>query len=948
MAPANIVEENPLHRENKLIDAAVSIWDMHEDWTSNDLLWLGMDGNDKEMTMKMLKNIRGISITFDEWSTIVSMAEINKKKMREYKIDSESLTVSEPCFRFKNPEIKSEGYWQDYADGLKSKLSYTSIMNIQESCFNLLRRLGEGPDAVVKGLVHGSVQSGKTANMGGLIAMAADNGFNIFIVFTGNITALNEQTESRLQKDLNRRGSYFDKIEFGRGSRNIDPDRKNLCVSLKNPTKIPRLITKLSKDLPNLHKYKILIIDDEGDYASVNGAREGNPRTGTNHYMMDLVNRNDKYGKPLSKKFCSINYVAYTATPYANLLNENTPESLYPRDFIVSLIPSKTYFGPQQIFGSHTDKIDYVGMPIVISSDDLDGEFRKLENEKTDSVPEELKECFAWFISAVAALRFRGFKKPLTMMINTNSSIKSHSRIADIIIDFLYNNRAEMKDYCRIVYERETERFPKSSLRTYYPDYNGDDYEKYEKDIIDYPKFSEIEGIVEHLLSERCHHIKTPDGNSSAEYYDTLHICIEDGSNKRVEGGEVFPRIRYPEEGDMCPDAPAFIAIGGNVLSRGLTLEGLIASFFLRPTKQADSLMQMGRWFGHRPTYELFPRIWMSNDTYRDFTYLSELDEDLKREIKNCNSQGSSPLKTAIRLRDVPKRCYLTSLTAKNKEKSKVVSEHCFIGKYQEFATFKNDDSVIKKNSDLTKHFLNHLEGIGISPDIPSEQDRKDGWNVVRWKGVSSKILIDEFLGKYDADLDSETAGEIHSMLLKWIKKISDSGDLDPWTILLAGKEESGKRRVGDVFEVNEHVSVRKVGRGMQKETEANTKGHSFISIKTLRSRSDIYKDVFPNEFVDRHMLRRVKENNGLDTDARVEERKMQGLEKTPLMVIYCLDHEYEPVVRAGEEIHKFKLTCNEDPVLFLVEIPNVDMDDSHDWVQIGMDNEDMEDGDSQ
>ncbi len=105
--------------------------------------------------------------------------------------------------------------------------------------------------------------------------------------------------------------------------------------------------------------------------------------------------------------------------------------------------------------------------------------------------------------------------------------------------------------------------------------------------------------------------------------------------NNGVDDDGMYMRLAYPDKENLnSPDfSTAFIVIGGNTLSRGLTLEGLVSTFFLRSVKQADTLMQMGRWFGYRRHYELLPRIWMTQDCTRKFEYLTEIDADLRSQI---------------------------------------------------------------------------------------------------------------------------------------------------------------------------------------------------------------------------------------------------------------------------------------------------------------------------
>ncbi|WP_322560418.1 Z1 domain-containing protein, partial [Staphylococcus haemolyticus] len=104
-------------------------------------------------------------------------------------------------------------------------------------------------------------------------------------------------------------------------------------------------------------------------------------------------------------------------------------------------------------------------------------------------------------------------------------------------------------------------------------------------------------------------------------FHRGIHLAI-DNSRTKINNQQV--RLIYPEKNNMPEVAPAFIVIGGNTLSRGLTLEGLTTTYFLRTTNQADTLMQMGRWFGYRKGYEIFPRVWLDNMANKRFLFLSQ------------------------------------------------------------------------------------------------------------------------------------------------------------------------------------------------------------------------------------------------------------------------------------------------------------------------------------
>ncbi len=124
--------------------------------------------------------------------------------------------------------------------------------------------------------------------------------------------------------------------------------------------------------------------------------------------------------------------------------------------------------------------------------------------------------------------------------------------------------------------------------------------------------------------------------DQTMSYHRGIHLCIDNSTEEEViEGSNQHVRLLYPSGSNSSPDfSPAFIVIGGNTLSRGLTLQGLTSTYFLRSSSQMDTLMQMGRWFGFRSGYELLPRIWMTKDTLLKFKYMTLAEQELREELR--------------------------------------------------------------------------------------------------------------------------------------------------------------------------------------------------------------------------------------------------------------------------------------------------------------------------
>ena len=355
-----------------------------------------------------------------------------------------------------------------------------------------------------------------------------------------------------------------------------------------------------------------------------------------------------------------MSYVAYTATPYANFLNENTPESLFPRDFIQTLGVSDQYFGPQQIFGipefADDDESGISGMNIVreVSLADVQT-IKNTQEGYSDLLPETLQDALCWFIACAACLRSRRYKTPTSMLIHTSPRTSDHRRLEKAVQRwFRSRSQEQILERCRTVWKRETEALTQTDFYKQYPNYGEAENER---EIPDYPSFDELIPYIHELLENKITTIKLDgkeDGEAKFVYTTGIHLCVDNSCNNTVED-ETVKRLIYSESDKMPCAAPAFIIIGGTTISRGLTLEGLTSSYFLRAAGQADTLMQMCRWYGYRKTYELLPRIWMTDNTRRQIYFLSGMDYDLRQSIQTMDQNGETPDKYPPRIINSPK-----------------------------------------------------------------------------------------------------------------------------------------------------------------------------------------------------------------------------------------------------------------------------------------------------
>lgn len=825
--------------------------------------------------------------TVEQWDELVTELEDyeNQQKALIFRGSDGALFDVSQDNGLKVPE-NERSCWQLYKNGLGWKEE--SIRNLEEATLGILRRLNidtrhTGP---IKGLVVGHVQSGKTANMEALMAMAADHGWNMFIVLSGTIENLRLQTLNRMQKDLNKEGNLIwrgvehpsKKSQYGERAQDFhfEPTAQSryFTVCLKNASRLKKLIDWIHADKASHDQMKILIIDDEADQASISNTaveyrKEQKERKGINKLIVHLVEDTHYKEAQSNGKATAMNYVMYTATPYANFLNESTDDSLYPRNFIWTLKTSDEYIGPNQIFGfKDPEKSDGLDIKREVSNEDLE-RIAELYEGSGSVLPESMKDAICWFACSVATMRKWGYRKPISMLVHTSQKQAHHDIVAQTISRWI--NRAiqteEFIGRCESVFNYEVGRLPKSSWLEQLPDYGIPGEE-----IRDYPGFSEIlPGILE-LISERIQHIKLSE-SGDLEYHKSFHLVIDNCSKNGINAENDFVRLAYPEP-DMVPfptPAPAFIIVGGSTLSRGLTIEGLVSTFFLRASCQADTLMQMGRWFGYRRNYELLPRIWMTADTMEKFRFLSELEVDLREDLRKYMQLDVTPIEYGPRILASPKVSWLR-LTSRGHMMNAKAAEMDFSGAKPQTVVFDKDEGLQRKNIKITEEFIQ-----GLGNPVPSADNTS-----LYWKNVSIRYIMDKLLlSGFSFCNRSRVFNEIEAFC-DWIKQLSSEQELKNWTVIVGGNGQL-KRNVR-VPEDEKHWVIGEFQIGKVNRSRRKPIGDldTAIDIGALRALKDHIADI-ENEFIPKDFV--------LTKQSQVDQlRKAAGVDRTPLIIIYRID----------------------------------------------------------
>lgn len=849
----------------------------------------------------------------EEWKSLV---ELQKKAEEETKsIDYQSgqaFIVEEGEDNDVTVPSDPNSAWQLYRKKiLKNGFKEEVVDEMERTTLKMLKRLSNDTTEMkpIKGLVIGNVQSGKTANMAALMAMAADWGWNMFIVLSGTIENLRQQTQNRLLSDLNSQGNLIwlglehlsKKPAYGQRTQDLHFDQMSkqryFTVCLKNPSRLRGLIQWLQSDSNKQKQMKILVIDDEADQAGINTANINSTTIRTiNKLIRNLVNGRNEKSKEINCKYKAMNYIGYTATPYANILNECSEDSLYPRSFISTLSVSKEYFGPQQIFGFDGGDYEYDGLNIIrlISNDDLEI-VKEIHEEGTLYLPITLKKAICWYMCGVSCMRIWGYKKPISMLIHTSQKTEHHKNISEAIRSWIINESTEtIISMCEIVWKEETKKFTFEDFRKQYKLYG-----RLDNEINKYPIFEEIRKQLVILLGSELTNIPLDEENELT-YHEGIHMCVDNCKNNGINDEGMYVRLAYPTEYNMPSIAPAFIVIGGATLSRGLTIEGLVSTFFLRSVSQADTLMQMGRWFGYRKGYELLPRIWITPKTNDQFKFLAALDQELRDEIHEMDTLGKSPSQYGPRVKNTPKASFI-HITAKNRMQSAKPTDMDYSGSYNQTYLFENDYKTLHNNIEVTTEFINSLGAC----EIKKACNEKHSKNSIIWRNIEF-YRIKELLKNYKFHPRLQVFNQIDSVIA-WIDKITKDGKLDNWNVILSSKKNSDNS-VWDL-PIGPINKIRRTRKKIKSDLDTT------INIGVLRDPKDIIADIDldgqPKDIVD-------KVNNFQSLYAK-EIRSLVGLDTTPQLIIYMIDKNSKSIL---ESETREDLDAVEDIVGLCMNIP--------------------------
>ncbi len=685
-------------------------------------------------------------------------------------------------------------YTERYLTYLKNK-GWNNINTFDKDSFKIIQMLGNpNIDGQMhrKGLLIGDIQSGKTANYTTILNRAVDVGFNVIIVLAGTTENLRKQTQERIDKELvGRATGDVGGTKIGVGK--IEPlsnvmtatsaindyskkvaSTQALSLVLNNTI---LLVTKknvstlkaISKALKQSNKDRsqdgiidgsILILDDESDNASVDTNKAENDPTAINQYIRTILN-----------SFARTAYLAVTATPFANIfidddLKEDTySRDLFPSDFIALLDRPVQYMGAKELFCETRIDKNYRWLKKdetyssycvrrILDDSNTPYKFKHKADEalvgRFEDLPESLKYSIRYFI-LVQKLMDDISSVPVnhrTMMINVSRYVKVQENLFDVIDVWLKEQLVPQVRKYGYMPEREVEPFMGEYFNL---------YEVWKKENLEF-------------LSEKTWKAFSPELASSI---NKIRAAVENRDHRKDGKG-----LHYTD----YPDGDRVIVVGGQCLSRGLTLEGLVVSYFYRNSATYDTLLQMGRWFGYRDSYLKYFRLWISKQSDEWYQLISDACEDLREQIKCMNEKQMTPAQYGLAVRFHPATGLI--VTARNKMRNVAKLEKKIPmdirGRLIESARLNANVEINRCNKKLVEALLASMNG------KPEETDMG-----IYWSGIDKEV-VSKFV--YDFQSARLSIGFKVEELSKYIK----TNSTPTWSIGIA----KPKRRIGQKLDL--------------------------------------------------------------------------------------------------------------------------------------------------
>jgi hypothetical protein len=771
-------------------------------------------------------------------------------------------------------------YWLDHS--VLPVQVVGSVDNVTDEIVGYLGNPQETKSWRRRGLVMGHVQSGKTTNYSALIAKAADAGYRVIIVLAGLTNSLRYQTQVRLDQTFVGKSSLGDSLasviypvsyvfkgiegessdirhpycgttqasDFNVGkATGIGAAEGNFADPILFVTKKhDKVLEQLAGWLRGLRQGgqlegPMLLIDDEADNASINTAKDPNATTKINARIRELLDCSRRSA-----------YVGYTATPFANIFidpdtnDEMLKDDLFPEHFIKSLEPPGNYIGADKLFSENGELYDVCVRSIPDDYQDL-LKLKHKSGDQLEELPQSLKDAvfeYALF-RCLRTLAGEGDRHS-SMLVNVSRFNAIQQQVHDEIYRLLQDLKAAVEVWAASPTWERSEAL--SHL-----------YEVWLKEYEMYSEFTwdEVREVLQRAIS-------------------SIEVRL---INMRGGG---LDYSKAPETGLHL------IAVGGLALSRGLTLEGLAVSYVLRNVGAADTLLQMGRWFGYRPGYEKLCRIHTTKGMLGDFREVSDSVEELRDDLIRMERMGLTPDQFGLKVRQSPTGIAITAANKMRAAKPLLIALDLSARHLQAYELFNSDD-INRKHLDAVTSFVATL-----SSDFSDK--RVNDKSAFVWSDISVAV-VKELLRKFKLpQLEFALGNEERSLALDYISDRA-AGELATWDIAIPFRRK-GSFKFPLAIEGADGVFCRERHSGFPKSDDPDV-----VKI----TEKNVVADAAPNDlrYGERGELldERIKEIEAEDPKISAEKSCLLSRER-PLLVIHLVDFTLDPK-RADGKALKFQ-----------------------------------------
>jgi hypothetical protein len=699
-------------------------------------------------------------------------------------------------------------FWPRCRTYLQTQLPEPVVERLDEDTDRILELLGDPAEPTPwdrRGLVVGDVQFGKTSNYAALACKAADAGYKMIIVLAGIHESLRMQTQIRMDDAF--LGFRTDASRALTGVGLIDPSvaavaatarsqkgdfnkivADQLIVPFDIGPPIMLVVKKNAMMLRNLHAWleriartpdgsgrrlitgaPALIIDDESDNASVDTGEQNFDAAGQPDLTHKPTTINGLIRKILST-FERRSYVGYTATPFANIFihhegqTTETGAELFPKNFIVNLHPPSNYFGPLRAFGLEGDRDTRPSARLLRLIDEQPEDRAQLtdwvpgkhkQGIEPGPIPASLRRAMLSFLLACTVRKLRGQETEHNSML---VHVTRYTRVQAIVHEQIEDALVKIKRRLRFGDETAGDSVKVELRRLWDQDFvptTNALREADEPDIGDLPDWSRVEAS----LADVAHGVRVKQINGLAQ--DVL-----DYDSHRETGIDV-------------------IVVGGDKLSRGLTLPGLTISYFNRQTDMYDTLLQMGRWFGYRTGYLDLCRLYTSRTLEQAFEHIAFASDLLRRDFDYMVQIGARPVDYGLKV--VAHRVLSATSSNKRRHARDIVLYRSYAGGVSEVKSFSLDTAILghnKNDLDLLVHALQADQGPPSSSPSSRSYPGSYLWRDVPWASVKT------FLDAYRAQATSTRARP--DLWVRYVDRtIAAIGELRSWNVALIGGDQA-------------------------------------------------------------------------------------------------------------------------------------------------------------